>query len=616
MTKKFTPLVTFVAGVVAAGALTGIPGSAATDGNRPERTTEWLTAKVGDALGRKGVVTWVPTGSFASSADVRVPRYPFAIDGRDTRELKLDAVRNEQVSAQLAIAASESLDDLSASVTDLAGPGGARLSSRTAGVRFVQYVPVMRSKSEMDWSATIDQVSSAREVSGDRNPDVVGDPLLEARSVDVPAYAAQPLWFTFGIPRDTPPGIYSGQVAVRANGKAQATYPLTIEVANAAVPDPKDYGFALDVWLQPETIAQAHHVPMWSRRHWELIETYQRDLVRSGQRLINTTVVDNPWHHQWSLGTRRPQTYLPYESMVGWTWDGAAFTFDFARFDKFVETARRAGAGPEIGAYSMLAFQDAEHITYTDARTGKQVYENVELGGPRWRQAWQAFLDSFQSHLEKRGWLGDTWLSFDERPIETMTVVRDFVHEVAPVFDQRIAVAGSLSTKDIASNLSVDWGGIDQVTPELVHRRRAEGKTTTFYVYGLPAHPNTLSYSPAVESRMLPWIAASKELDGFLRWAYNSWPEDVFNDPVFIFSQGDEYMVYPGANGPMSSIRWEQLREGIEDFELVGQLRARQPENEVLKQALVLATRNLDGRVKDPQDMAMARSSVVGELSR
>ncbi|MEU6036740.1 glycoside hydrolase domain-containing protein [Actinomadura sp. NPDC047616] len=622
MAGKLSLLASFAAGTLAAGAGAGIattagssdPDSASTTGSTSGSTTAWLTAKVADAMGTRGVVTWVPTGSFATSAEVRVPRYPFTIDGKDTRKLSLSAVRGEQVSAQIAIAAGRRLDGVSADVGDLTGPGGARLPAPQ--VRFVRYVPVMRSKSETDWSATVDQVASAREVSGDRNPDVVGDPLEEGPSVDVPAYAAQPLWFTFHVPADAGPGSYTGTIEVAANGRAQATYPLTVEVADAAVPDASAFRFFLDVWLQPETIARAHGVRPWSRRHWELIEVYQRDLLSRGQKVINTTIVHDPWRHQWALGRRRSQTYLPYGSMIGWTWDGTRFGFDFARFDRYVGTARRAGLGPTIGAYSMLAFHDAEHLTYVDTRSGRTVRENVKLGGGRWKDAWRAFLTAFQAHLEDRGWLKHTWLSFDERPVESMKVVRDLVHEAAPAFDDRIAVAGSVNTEPIASNLSVDWGGVDALTPAKADERRRAGKITTFYVYGRPPHPNVLSYSPAIEGRMLPWIAASRHLDGFLRWSYNSWPRDVFREPVFVFTQGDEYLVYPGPDGPMSSIRWEQLREGVEDYELIAQARRRRGgDTDALRQAFTLATRDLDGRTKNPADMAEARRLLLRELT-
>lgn len=621
MARTSSLLAGFVAGVVVAATTTAIAVTGTnTDTDLDSKaTTTWLTVKVADAMGTKDTITWVPTGSFASSAEERVPRYPMtAIQGKDTKELTLSAVRNEQISAQLAIASGQDLDNVKAVVGDLTGPGGAKLSGDDTQVRFVKYVPVQRSKSEVDWSATIDQVSSGKEVSGDRNPDVVGDPLEERSSVDVPAYAAQPLWFTFHVPEKATPGTYKGTVKVDADGRTQASYPLTIEVADASAPDADDYRFFLDVWAQPETIAQAHGVKLWSDKHWKLIEAYSRDLASRGQKVINTTIVDNPWHHQWSLGTRESQTATPYSSMVGWTWDGKSFSFDFARWDKYVRTARRAGLGPDIGAFSMLAFQDKEHLTYTDTRTGRTVYENVDLGGDRWRQAWGTFLPAFEKHLKAKGWLDDTWLSFDERPIDTMKVVRDFVHEVAPVFDDRISVAGSISTEGVASNLSVDWGGIDAMTKEKVVERRAAGKITTFYVYGSPAHPNTLSYSPAVESRMLPWISAQRNLDGFLRWSYNSWTRDPFDQPVHIFTQGDEYLVYPGKGGPMSSIRWEQLKEGIEDYELIAELRKKEAgagDSDALTEALATATRNLDGRTKDVTDIETARAAVVKGLT-
>ncbi len=588
----------FVAGVVVASAVTAV--GAATDPG--ERTTPtWLTAKVGDALGREGVVSWVPTGDFASSADVRVPRYPFRIDGRDTTALTLAAVRGEQVSAQLAVAASHDVDGLRATVSGLGGIA--------AQVRFVRYVPVARSKSELTWSAKIEDVAGEREISGDRNPDVVGDPLVARSTVDVPAYAAQPLWFTFQVPASAAPGEHTGTITVTGNGGTLATYPLTITVADVTLPATRS--FYLDVWAQPETIAAAAGVAPWSTKHWTLIEAYQRDLATRGQKVVNTTIVDDPWAHDWSLGRKRSQTSLPYGSMVAWRYDGLTFAFDFSRFDRYVRTALRAGAGPRIHAYSMLAFHDAEHLTYTDTRTRRVVREDVTLGSTRWQEAWGDFLAAFTAHLRTNGWLAQTWLSFDERPLATMTVVRDFVRRAAPEFADRIAVAGSANTAGIANNLSVDWGGIDAMTPAAIDERRRAGKVTTFYVYGSPAHPNTLSYSPAAEARMLPWIAAQRGFDGFLRWSYNSWTADPYADPVFLFSQGDEYLVYPGTDGPTSSVRWEQLREGIEDFELV---RVAGVDGASVREALALATRDLDGRSKDPKDLARARALVVAAL--
>ncbi|MGO4752205.1 hypothetical protein AB4212_26955, partial [Streptomyces sp. 2MCAF27] len=128
----------FVAGVVVAASTTAIAVTGATTDTDPDSkaTTTWLTVKVADAMGTRDTITWVPTGSFASSAEERVPRYPMtAIQGKDTKELALSAVRNEQVSAQLAIVSGQDLDDVKARVGDLTGPGGAKLSGDDTQVR-------------------------------------------------------------------------------------------------------------------------------------------------------------------------------------------------------------------------------------------------------------------------------------------------------------------------------------------------------------------------------------------------------------------------------------------------------------------------------------------------
>ena len=56
-----------------------------------------------------------------------------------------------------------------------------------------------------------------------------------------------------------------------------------------------------------------------------------------------------------------------------------------------------------------------------------------------------------------------------------------------------------------------------------------------------------------------------------MRWAYNSWVEEPLHDTKHVtWSAGDCFLVYPG---PRSSIRFERLREGIQDYEKIRILR-------------------------------------------
>ena len=69
----------------------------------------------------------------------------------------------------------------------------------------------------------------------------------------------------------------------------------------------------------------------------------------------------------------------------------------------------------------------------------------------------------------------------------------------------------------------------------------------------------------------MSFYSAQKHLNGYLRWAYNSWPLEPLLDSRFrTWAGGDTYLVYPGAR---SSIRFEKLVEGIQAHEKITLLR-------------------------------------------
>ena len=407
------------------------------------------------------------------------------------------------------------------------------------------------------------------------------------------------------------------------------------------LPPTAEFDFHLDLWMSPDGIAQEYDVEPWSERHWELLEVYFEELATRGQSAVTTTLVDNPWDHDWLEGTRRGTTATPYRSMVEWEYDGETWSFDFSVFDRYVETARDCGIGSRIHAFGLLGFRPPEYLKYRHTGEGERRKERVEVGDDRWTEAWTAFFGEFVAHLRERGWLSETWLAVDERDEQILEEAVAFLEDAAPDLVGRLSIAGSASAAPYADDLSLNTmyvpsipfeyekthideseldGGepdVDVVSPEAVADRRRDGKTTTFYAAGTPSHPNRLTFSPAVESRLLPWVAAENRLDGFLCWSYVSWPENVYTEPTFQYVQGDEYLVYPGAEGPVSSIRWELLREGIEDYELLaatGDYAVGGTDDRVAE-AVSTATAELDGRRMDVTELPRARATLVEILT-
>src|SRR5690606_17621466 len=72
------------------------------------------------------------------------------------------------------------------------------------------------------------------------------------------------------------------------------------------------------------------------------------------------------------------------------------------------------------------------------------------------------------------------------------------------------------------------------------------------------------------------------DIEGYLHWGYNFWrphPWDNMADGNKL-QGGDTHIVYPAKEGYgiVESIRWEAMRDGIEDHELLSQLGEKNPE--------------------------------------
>lgn len=124
-------------------------------------------------------------------------------------------------------------------------------------------------------------------------------------------------------------------------------------------------------------------------------------------------------------------------------------------------------------------------------------------------------------------------------------------------------------------------------------RLRAEGKKMWWYICIVPPHPypNWFIEYPAIEARLLTGAMSYKyEVDGLLYYLINEWqpnrrwiakgPYTEWNpasfserkDPddkekITAYANGDGSLICPGPNGPLSTVRLENTRDGFEDYE-------------------------------------------------
>ena len=376
------------------------------------------------------------------------------------------------------------------------------------------------------------------------------------------ANTARPVWLTFDIPSDAQPGIYTATLNIHAQKQHTQTLDIHLEVLPQTLPAANEWHFHLDLWQHPSVVARVHQVKPWSEEHWSLLETPMKMLADAGQKAITATINKDPWN---------VQCYDAYEDMILWTKNADnLWTYDYSVFDRWVELMMHLGVNKMINCYSMIPWNN--ELRYYDAESGKHVDVSAKPGTKEFVELWTPFLRDFRKHLDEKGWLTITNIAMDERSPQDMKAMLDLLQKVAPEFG--VSLADNHKSYKQYPNLKdicVAFGATFDAT-DLTYRKQ-NGLVSTYYVCCADKFPNVFTFSDPAEATYIAWYATAAGLDGFLRWAYNSWVENPVIDSRFrTWPAGDTYIIYPGSR---SSIRFERLREGIQDAEKIRILRER-----------------------------------------
>ena len=347
------------------------------------------------------------------------------------------------------------------------------------------------------------------------------------------------------VPADAKPGVYSCGM-------------MNIRVVDRVLPPAKEWKYFLDLWQHPWAVSRYHDVKPFSKKHYAKMRPVYELLASAGQKTITTTILPEAWDHQ---------CYDAYGTMIGRVKrEDGTWQFDYSVFDEYVEFCRGCGLGPAICCYTLcpwgyvVRWQNAKGETESCvAKPGTKEFEDY----------WGVFLQAFATHLKQKGWFEQTYISMDERSIEDVKLIGEFVQKHAPGL--RISMAGNqlpsqygVTIDDCCMILS------DKINADYLKEaaeRRAKGMVTTYYVCCWPLYPNTFMSSGPGEAFWLGAYPAMIGLDGFLRWAWNSWPKDPKEDATYwAWTAGDTFLCYPDGE---PSWRFMELRNGIAAAEKV-----------------------------------------------
>ncbi len=460
-----------------------------------------------------------------------------------------DVARGEHASLQVVVRASVGLKELRAQSTSLRGPGELPVQAR-----FVGYVPVDRPTQK----PSKDQLRQP--------PFDFPDPLLEVEQVSVAAGQAQPVWLTVAVPLEAKPGLYKGKLRLRwvtDTGESGAEFPLSVRVHRARVEKTRLW---VTDWFSMQWRHMALNIEPESDAYYALLERYARNMAE----------------HRHNVALISPLG-LAYFLPKG----DSGLQVDFRRFDRWVEAFQKGGVlgrieGGHIGGRE--AGWDSQFVvTIWSNEGGKVVSKTVRPDTPEADRFYAWFFPALVRHLKERGWLESYLQHLADEPIkgnlDTYRAMAALLRKYAP----ELKIVEACHSKDLVGAMDVWVPQLNYFGEDIEHyrARQAQGEEVWFYTCVFPQgeYANRFIEQPLLKTRLLHWINYRYGATGYLHWGYNQWTEDSpfthttrpHGGPPYL-PAGDPWIVYPGSDGPLDSIRFEAMRDGIVDHELLSQL--------------------------------------------
>jgi Domain of unknown function (DUF4091) len=492
------------------------------------------------------------------------------------------AARGQHLSVQFAVRSAKAVKGLSADVSLKNAKGE---SCECVSVRRVGYVVV---GSHSDDTPDDELIGEA--------PGWYPDPLWNL-PMDLDANRTHSLWITVTVPAEAAAGLYRGMLDLRDGDKSVARKEFRVHVVAATVPSQRT--LKVTTWFNVSDAAsrQFYDAPQFSDAWWAMIENFGKVMADHRQNMVVTPLMD----------------------LITPGIDAGGLKYDFANFDRWVETFRRAGVIGYIEGGHLLgragSYDAALTVPAFVIENGKVVRQDLAPDDPRVEPYLTNFLTALNAHLTEKNWKSIYLQHILDEPHGSeppqYARIGELVHKNLPGVLTMDAIDASEMRDELKNNCDI-WvpqlGRFDSQM-DLIRDRMQSGHEVWFYTCLFPnkRYMNRLMDYPLLKVRLLQWLNFRYGFTGFLHWGWNFWTPDPVKDtqPVIdantqLLPSGDAFIVYPDKTGKSvySSIRLETMREGIEDYELLMLLRQKNPAlAEQLSQA---AIQSFTEYVRDP----------------
>ncbi len=383
-------------------------------------------------------------------------------------------------------------------------------------------------------------------------------------------------WLDLTVPKVFPEGDYAVRITVSAtNGSwSEVQEEVRKELRLTVLPDTlPEQSVLFTEWFHVDCIAEKHHTGVYTDAHWEMIGKYMKAAVCNGINMILVPAFTPPLDTM--RGTHRLMTQLVRIEKCG-----EAYRFDFALLDRYMDLALSRG----------IRFFEISHLF---SQWGAEFAPNIEVtenGEKTMLFGWHTrstsaeyllfltqYLDALTDHLFARGLLEKCWFHISDEPNkEALDMYRMLQKTVKPHLKGR-PIMDALSDVEFSREGLIDCPvtATNHIEPFL-----SEGFENQWAYVCCGQHlkvGNRFLCMPQYRNRILGVQMFKFDIKGFLQWGFNFYRSQysVYEiDPYLTtsadgaFPSGDAFIVYPGPDGPLYSMRGLVFKDALQDVDI------------------------------------------------
>jgi hypothetical protein len=402
-------------------------------------------------------------------------------------------------------------------------------------------------------------------------PGFVPDILYPENKAMVSAKEVNAFWVNVNIPSGAKSGERLLTVKLHNNGKCLAS--LTVKLLISKILLKPRHNFHMTHWFYADAICDWYKVEPFSKEFWLICEKYIRNSVEHGNDTLYVPVFTPPLD-----GVKRPIQLLHVtRSQKG------CYQFKWNLVKQWIDLAKKCGVThfEWTHLFSQWGVKNAIRI-YEKHGSEQKLLWPVET--PAISKTYREFLRQYFKALKrflKKEMLEDiSFFHISDEPhgeehLTNYRNARALALELAPW----------MKVMDALSDIRFGREGLtDMPIPSIETAMEFVKEKIPCWVYFCcgprEKYLNRLLDTPLAKIRMSGWLFYRFGFLGFLHWGYNYWyrsQSQQMIDPFIItdgtnwpnWAYGDTFLVYPGQDGPIDSMRHEVFFESMQDYALL-----------------------------------------------